>query len=87
MKLRSSDLAALGITGSFAVVMMIAIITFVFAVNLGVFAIAGLLFAYLWNTFVVPNVGSDLPTLLWWQAGLALLALRVLMGIITPVRN
>jgi hypothetical protein len=77
----------MGITGATAVVLMIVVIVGVLALNLGIFALIGLLFAYLWNTFVVPNVGADLPTLVWWQAALLLLALRVLMGIIMPSRS
>jgi hypothetical protein len=87
MKVNSQTLAAAGITGSLAVVIMIAIILFVLGLNLCIFAVVGVLFAYLWNTFVVPNVGAELPTLLWWQAGLVLMALRVFMGIITPSRT
>jgi len=49
---------------------------------LAVFGVVGGVMAYVWNTFVVPNVAADLPILLWWQAALGVLALRMLVGII-----
>lgn len=87
LRINSKDLAAVGITGSFAIFIMITVLVVVLGLSMGVFALCGLLFAYLWNTFVVPNVGTELPTLIWWQASLILLALRVLMGVIIPNRS
>lgn len=48
---------------------------------LAVFGVVGGVLAYVWNTFVVPSVAADLPTLLWWQAALGVVALRVLVGV------
>jgi hypothetical protein len=81
------SLAAAGITGGLAVAIFVAILLVVIGLSVGIFAIAGVVVAYTWNTFVVPNVDADLPTLLWWQASLILLGLRMLFGLITPTRS
>jgi len=86
-KISMESLAAVGITGGLAVALILGIIALVLALNLGIFALLGVLIAYVWNTFVVPSVDADLPTLLWWQASLILLALRVVTGVIMPNRS
>jgi|GEM_PF-3699660 len=87
VKLNSSDLAKVGITGMSAFVLMMIVVFVLLLLNLGVYALLGLVFAYLWNTFVVPNVGTHLPLLLWWQAGLLLLALRVFFSVVLPDKS
>ena len=86
-RVNAETLAAAGITGSLAIVIVVAVILLVLGLSLGIFALAGVVIAYLWNTFVVPNVDADLPTLLWWQASLILLGLRMLFGLLIPARS
>jgi hypothetical protein len=80
-------LAAAGITGGLAVVIFVTVLLFVIGLSALIFGIAGAVVAYVWNTFVVTNVDADLPTLLWWQASLILLGLRMLFGLIMPTRS
>ena len=82
MKVTTESLAAAGITGGAAVFLMFALVMFVLAVNLGIFALVGVVLAYLWNTLLLPNVDADLPIVLWWQAALAFLGARMLLGLL-----
>jgi hypothetical protein len=85
-RVTKESLAAVGITGGLAVTIFVAVLLLVLGLSLGIFALAGVVVAYVWNTFVVTNVDADLPTLLWWQASLILLGLRMLFGLIMPTR-
>ena len=87
MKVSTESLATAGITGGAAVAIVLSCVLFVLCFSLCIFALAGLVTAYGWNEFVVPNVDADLPTLVWWQAGAILICLRMLFGLIMPSRS
>lgn len=53
-------------------------IILVVVISLGFMALAGLVLAYCWNTFLVPNVEAQLPLLTWWQGAIGFLGLRML---------
>lgn len=86
-RVTKESLAAVGITGGLAVTIFVAVLLLVLGLSLGIFALAGVVVAYVWNTFVVTSVDADLPTLLWWQASLILLGLRMLFGLVMPTRS
>lgn len=44
-------------------------------INVGLFCLLGAAVAYLWNTFAAS------PTIMWWQAAMGLLCVRVVLGL------
>jgi hypothetical protein len=47
------------------------------------YAIGGLLIAWAWNAFLVPNV-EVVPAIVWWQGALGLLGIRFILGLLSP---
>jgi len=86
-RINTEALAAAGITGGFAVAVILFVLVLVLIISFGIYALAGLAVAYCWNVFLVPNVEAQLPTLVWWQAAIGLLGLRMLAGLILPSRS
>jgi zinc transporter ZupT len=52
--------------------------------SLSVMALAGWVVAWAWNSFLVPN--SDIATIVWWQAALGILGVRMILGLMLPTR-
>lgn len=75
-KIKTSDLPV-AISLAFLLLAGVLMLSFV------CYAIGGLLIAWAWNAFLVPNV-EGVPTILWWQGALGLLGIRFILGLLSP---
>ena len=61
--------------------MVFALILF-FVLNLAVFAVMGVVIAYFWNNFLIPNVDLTLSAISWWQAAIGVWLVRILKNVL-----
>ena len=79
VKLVTNKLSEEGLNATAITIIVFCFLLFVLVLNLAIFAFLGFLFAYLWNTFAAP-LFPNVSTVVWWQAALLLLGIRILIG-------